>query len=149
MVNYNLNNKEVIVFDGVCALCNNFVIFVIKNDTKNLYKFVSLQNIEQNKLQDFDKLFNEKINSIVLIKKELILSKSDAVIEIFRKLSFPYNLSPILLLIPRAIRNWAYNIIAKKRFKIFGKIEYCSIVYSKKNKSILKEKILNSITDLK
>ena len=124
MVNNKLYNKELIVFDGVCALCNNFVIFVIKNDKKSLYKFVSLQSIEQNKLQDFDKLFDEKINSIVLIKKESILSKSDAVIEIFRKLSFPYNLSPILLLIPRALRNLVYNIIAKKRFKIFGKIEY-------------------------
>ena len=50
-----------------------------------------LQNIQQNKLRDFDKLFDEKINSILLIK-ESILSKSDAVIEIFSKLSFPYNL---------------------------------------------------------
>ena len=100
-------------------------------------------------MHDFDKLFDEKINSILLIKKESILSKSDAVIEIFSKLSFPYNLSPILLLIPRAIRNWVYNIIAKKRFDLFGKIEYCSIVHSKKNKLLLKEKILNSITDLK
>ena len=149
MVNNKLYNKKVIVFDGVCALCNNFVIFVIKNDKKNLYKFISLQNIQQNKLHDFDKLFDEKINSILLIKKESILSKSDAVIEIFSKLSFPYNLSPILLLIPRTIRNWLYNIIAKKRFKFFGKIEYCSIVHSKKNKLLLKEKILNSITDLK
>lgn len=149
MVNNKLYNKELIVFDGVCALCNNFVIFVIKNDKKSLYKFVSLQSIEQNKLQDFDKLFDEKINSIVLIKKESILSKSDAVIEIFRKLSFPYNLSPILLLIPRALRNLVYNIIAKKRFKIFGKIEYCSIVYAKKNKLMLKGKILDSISDLK
>ena len=149
MVINKLYNKEVIVFDGVCALCNNFVIFVIKNDKKNLYKFISLQNIQQNKLRDFDKLFDEKINSILLIKKESILSKSDAVIEIFSKLSFPYNLSPILLLIPKTIRNWLYNIIAKKRFKFFGKIEYCSIVHSKKNKLLLKEKILNSITDLK
>ena len=132
MVYNKLYNKKVIVFDGVCALCNNFVIFVIKNDKKNLYKFISLQNIQQNKLHDFDKLFDEKINSILLIKKESILSKSDAVIEIFSKLSFPYNLSPILLLIPRTIRNWVYNIIAKKRFKFFGKIEYCSIVHSKK-----------------
>ena len=149
MVNNKLYNKELIVFDGVCALCNNFVIFVIKNDKKSLYKFVSLQSIEQNKLQDFDKLFDEKINSIVLIKKESILSKSDAVIEIFRKLSFPYNLSPILLLIPRELRNLVYKIIAKKRFKIFGKIEYCSIVYAKKNKLMLKGKILDSISDLK
>ena len=122
---------------------------MVKNDKKNLYKFISLQNIQQNKLRDFDKLFDEKINSILLIKKESILSKSDAVIGIFSNLSFPYNLSPILLLIPRKIRNWAYNIVAKKRFKIFGKIEYCSIVHSKKNKLLLKEKILNSITDLK
>ena len=149
MVNNKLDNKELIVFDGVCALCNNFVIFVIKNDKKNLYKFISLQNIEQSKLHNFDKLFDEKINSILLIKKESILSKSDAVIEIFSKLSFPYNLSPIILLAPRVIRNWAYNIVAKKRFKIFGKIKYCSIIYSKKNKLLLKEKILDSISDLK
>ena len=106
MVYNKLYNKKVIVFDGVCALCNNFVIFVIKNDKKNLYKFISLQNIQQNKLHDFDKLFDEKINSILLIKKESILSKSDAVIEIFSKLSFKLqSVSDSFINPSRTIRN--------------------------------------------
>ena len=137
-----LSNKKVIVFDGVCTLCNKYVLFVANNDKKDVFRFISLQN--KKVLQELDRReFSRNNNeSILLIDKSNIKVASSAVLSICYDLRFPYNILYIGIIIPPFIRNVVYNYIAKYRYNIFGKVSHCSII--RKDKSIkLNKKLLD------
>lgn len=135
-----LSNKKVIVFDGVCALCNKFVLFITNHDRKDIFRFISLQN--KKTLLELDKRgFNpKKIESILLIDKSGVKTESSAVLSIFYHLRFPFNLFCILTVFPNFFRNHIYRYIAKNRYKNFGKVSYCSII--NENESVKIEKKL-------
>ncbi len=136
----HLKNKKIICFDGVCALCNNFILFVAKNDTKDCFRFISLQNP---KIKMFINSDDIKISSsIILISNRDIKIKSDAVLFILKELRFPISALIILNFIPIKIRNILYSIVAENRYHFFGKIDSCSILNRKKNKTILSNKII-------
>lgn len=134
----NLKNKKIIFFDGSCTLCNNYILFVAKRDRKNNFFFSSLQSkIADNLIKHYD-----RENSVILLTDNMIRTKSDAVIYILSKLNFPYNIAPILYIIPKYFRDILYTFIAKRRKIIFPAIEDCEIVNLQKNQTIMKGKIL-------
>ena len=121
-------NKKLILFDGVCNLCNSSVQYAIKHDKNNLFLFTALQsNIGQNIIEHYN-IDTSKIDSILLYTPEKgIHYKSTAALKVAWKLGFPINLLAIFLIVPNFIRNWVYDFIAKNRYKWYGKKEACII----------------------
>ncbi len=122
------NHKKLIVFDGVCNLCNGAVNYVIKHDKKNKFMFTALQsNAGQQLVNDFN-INTSKIDSILLYTpQKSITYKSTAVLKIAYQLGFPHNMMGVFFIIPPFIRNRIYDGIAKNRYRWFGKKETCMI----------------------
>jgi predicted DCC family thiol-disulfide oxidoreductase YuxK len=122
-------DKQLIVFDGVCNLCNNSVLFVIKHDKKNRFLFAPLQSDVGLALINEFNIDTEKTDSILLYSplKNLVTYRSSAALQIAKNLSFPFNLLVVFILIPTFIRDWVYIYIAKNRYRWFGKKDSCMI----------------------
>lgn len=122
-------NKQLILFDGVCNLCNSSVLFVIKRDKKNNFLFAPLQSDVGKTILDQFKVDTDKTDSILLYNPETntLDYKSSAAILVAKHLNLPYNLMSIFFIVPAFIRNWVYDYIAKNRYKWFGKKEACMI----------------------
>jgi predicted DCC family thiol-disulfide oxidoreductase YuxK len=120
-------DKSIILFDGVCNLCNSSVNFIIKNDKKQTFLFTSLQSdaAKEILLQFSSKKIDFK--SILLIKNGIIYDKSTAVMLIIKQLSNYYKFLYGLIIIPAFMRDFVYNFIAKHRYNWFGKEEACMI----------------------
>lgn len=121
-------NKKLVLFDGVCNLCNSSVQYVIEHDKKNLFMFTALQSETG---QSIIKKFNidtSKTDSILLYSPEKSIDyKSTAALKIATKLGFPQSLMGAFFIIPPFIRNWVYDYIAKNRYKWYGKKDACMI----------------------
>ncbi|MCM5662905.1 thiol-disulfide oxidoreductase DCC family protein [Galbibacter mesophilus] len=122
-------NKKIILFDGVCNLCNNSVQFVIKRDTKNVFQFASLQSDIGMKLLAERNIDPNETDSIVLIEPNIAYyTKSDAAIEIAKELGGGWQLLSVFdYILPKSIRDTIYDFIAKNRYKWFGKKEACPL----------------------
>ncbi len=120
-----LSNKNIILFDGECALCNRFVVFIIKQDKKQVFHFSSLQTeVGKSIAKEYDII---DVSSIVFVSEENAKTKSLAVLSIFSHLPFPYHLLNIFYLIPYFIRDELYDIVARNSFSIFEKNETCTL----------------------
>lgn len=120
-------DHPIILFDGICNLCNNAVQFVLKHDKKKLFRFASLQS-------DFGKsilikygLPTDNFNSFVLILNGKAYTKSTAALSVAKMLSGPIKLLYGFIVVPAFIRNGVYNVIANNRYKWFGKKESCML----------------------
>jgi predicted DCC family thiol-disulfide oxidoreductase YuxK len=121
-------NKKIILFDGVCNLCNNAVNFIIEHDKKDVFRFASLQSEIGKKLTSDRGINPELIDTIVLINPGVAYyQKSTAALEISKELSGGYSYLNYLSVIPEVIRDAIYNLIAKNRYKWFGKKDACII----------------------
>lgn len=118
---------KIILFDGVCNLCNGAVTFIIKRDRKNLFKFATLQSEIAEELLIAKLPDKELLDSIVLIENGKQYTKSSAALRIAKNLSGAYPLLYIFMVIPKFLRDWVYSIIAKNRYKWFGKKDACMI----------------------
>lgn len=121
-------NKKIILFDGVCNLCNGFVQFVIKRDVHDVFRYASLQSEMGQQLTAERKIDTNNIDSVVLIEPGVAYYiKSDAALQIGRHLKGYRTISKVLNLIPKGLRNIVYDLIAKYRYAWFGKKEHCMI----------------------
>lgn len=118
-------NDHIILFDGVCNLCNGAVNFIIKKDKKQLYRFASLQSdVGIHLLKQYD-LESNDLNSFVLIENNKAYLKSSAALHIAKNIGGFYSILYGFMVIPRFIRDFVYSIIAKNRYKWFGKTNAC------------------------
>ena len=115
----------IIFFDGICVLCNSFADFILKVDKKRVFKLSPLQGVMASKVLDFKN--TQELKSIILYTDSRIYYATDALIEIFRLLPYPYKLGRFLIFIPRPIRDYLYYQVAKYRYKIFGKKQKCRL----------------------
>ncbi|MCX2680143.1 thiol-disulfide oxidoreductase DCC family protein [Galbibacter sp. EGI 63066] len=124
-----LTNKKIILFDGVCNLCNNTVTFVIKRDKKDVFRFASLQSDIGQKMLSDRGIDPEVVDSIVLIEPGVAYyTKSAAAIEIAREIGgFWKVLNVFNHILPESFRNLIYDLIARNRYKWFGKKESCMV----------------------
>jgi len=126
---YIPKDRRLILFDGVCNLCNSSVRYIIKRDKNDRFMFAPLQgDIGQNMIDKFE-VDTSKLDSILLYnpEKDSLSYKSTAALKIAKHLSFPTNLMVVFFIIPPVIRNLVYDFIAKNRYKWFGKKESCMI----------------------
>lgn len=117
---------QVILFDGVCNLCNGTVDFLLKWDRKKQFRFAALQSETGQSLLLKYKI-PIKTDSVILIKSNTIYTESDAAIEIAGMLPFPWKLGVLFRVIPKKMRDKIYRWIAKNRYRWFGKRESCRI----------------------
>ena len=118
---------KIILFDGVCNLCNSSVNFIIDNDKRNIFKFASLQSETGSELMKKHNLTSKDIDSVILIDADRAYIKSDAALRIAAELGGIYKLISYLRFIPKFIRDFFYDIIAKNRYRWFGKKDSCRI----------------------
>ena len=121
------NFHKVILFDGVCNLCNDFVVYIIKRDKKNVFRFAALQSEAGEKLLSKFKIDRVKTDSIILVDGEQFYERSAAALHIAKYLSGGFPLLYAFIVIPRFIRDGIYDWIARNRYKWFGKKESCMI----------------------
>ncbi|MFC4210033.1 thiol-disulfide oxidoreductase DCC family protein [Pedobacter lithocola] len=122
-----MKTQPVIFFDGVCNLCNASVQFTIEHDKKNVFKFTALQGEYAKTILPKFNIDSTKLNSILLVDGERVYTKSSAALRVAKKLNGLLPLLYTFIIIPKFIRDWVYDIIAKNRYKWFGKQESCWI----------------------
>lgn len=130
-----MNHKQIILFDGVCNFCNYWVNFVLKRDHKNLFLFAALQSKAGQELLTKFNLSTTDFDTFILINGDTFQAKSDAAISIAVNLSGWPKVLFIGKIIPRFIRNCIYDLIAKNRYKIFGKRDSCRIPTKEEKKN--------------
>ncbi len=124
----DLYGKQLILFDGVCNLCNASVQFVIERDKKDLFRFASLQSELGRQFISDRNIDTSKIDSIILVESAMAYHvKSSAAIRIAKHLGAAWPLLQIFLILPAPIRNFFYDIIAKNRYRWFGRQDNCWI----------------------
>jgi predicted DCC family thiol-disulfide oxidoreductase YuxK len=117
----------VILFDGVCNMCNGFVKFVIKRDKSNVFQFASLQSkYGKGFLTQYN--FNTvEYDTVLLLDGETIYTRSDASLRILNTLGGIWKVSAAFRIIPGFIRNPIYDLLARNRYKLFGKRDSCMV----------------------
>lgn len=112
------DHEHILLFDGVCTLCNRLVQFITKRDKKAKIRFVSLQSESGQSLLRKLGLSTEVFDSVVYISGDRYFLKSSAILHMLNELEGIWKLSVAFIIIPKFIRDFVYNIIAKKRYKI-------------------------------
>ncbi|RNL54631.1 thiol-disulfide oxidoreductase DCC family protein [Pedobacter jejuensis] len=120
-----MKTHPVIFFDGICNLCNTSVQFAVKHDKKNIFKFTALQGEYAKTILPKFNIDSTKLNSILLVDGEKVYTKSSAALRVAKKLNGLLPLLYTFIIIPKFIRDWVYDIVAKNRYKWFGKQESC------------------------
>ncbi len=122
-----MKNQAAILFDGYCNLCSWSVQFVLKRDKDNIFKYIPLQSEEGKNI--VSRLYTKpvKTDSIILVIDGAALIKSDAVLEILKFTGGIWKILRIFKIFPRSVRNAMYDLVAKYRYKIFGKRKECFI----------------------
>lgn len=118
-------DETIVLFDGVCNLCNGFVRFIIPRDRKGRIRFASLQSETGQRLLREWGLPTDDVGSVIVIDNGELYTKSTAALKIARKLGGFWSSLYALILIPRFLRDPLYDWIARNRYKWFGKTEAC------------------------
>ncbi|TGN11661.1 thiol-disulfide oxidoreductase DCC family protein [Leptospira ilyithenensis] len=117
--------QNILLFDGVCNLCNNVVQFTIKRDRVGKFKFAALQSeAGQTLLKKFN-LPKEDFDSFVLVQGDKFYLRSTAGLHVLKELGGHWRIFYILILFPSFLRDFVYTLVAKSRYKIFGRTESC------------------------
>ncbi|MBE4910221.1 thiol-disulfide oxidoreductase DCC family protein [Bacillus luteolus] len=128
--------RRIILFDGECNFCDQSVQFIIKRDPKGDFKFASLQSETGKELLSKYNA-SKSIDSIILIEDGHCYYKSSAALRICKKLKGAWKLLYLFIILPRPLRDFFYDIIARNRYKWFGKNESCRIPSPEERKRFL------------
>ena len=121
-------NKKIILFDGICNLCNSAVTIVIKQDKKNTFLFAAIQSKKGKEIIDYLEIDIVKIDAIILYEPGVSYDvKSTAALKIMNDFGQFWQLTKLFWVFPKGLRNQVYDFIAKNRYKWFGKKESCMI----------------------
>jgi predicted DCC family thiol-disulfide oxidoreductase YuxK len=115
----------VIIFDGVCNLCNAAVRFIIRRDPQARFRFAALQSAPAQALLARVEVDAAAFDSVMLVEDGVVHSRSDAALRVARRLRFPWPLLYALVILPRPLRDSLYDFIARNRYRWFGKRETC------------------------
>lgn len=118
-------SHPILFFDGVCGLCNHFVNFLMSHDRHRRLRFATLQGEHAQKLVPAEK--RTDLDTVILFSQGDVYERSQAALMAIAALGGAYRAVKILLWIPRPIRDWAYDMVAKNRYQIFGKKDVCRL----------------------
>ena len=121
-----IRQRKIILFDGICNLCNGSVIFILKHEKDPIFQFASIQSEAGKQLLEWCCLSSNYSQAVVYIENGNVHLGSTAALRIGQKLIFPWSLlSSGGLVVPKFIRDWVYNQIAQHRYQWFGKKDIC------------------------
>lgn len=118
---------KVILFDGVCNLCNGSINWIIDHDKSNQFYFSALQSEYGKSAALKFTGMKDYMNTVILVEDEVPYFGSDAVLRILKHIGGVYSLGYIFIIIPRFIRNFFYNIVSRNRYRWFGKRDSCRV----------------------
>jgi predicted DCC family thiol-disulfide oxidoreductase YuxK len=130
-----LKHSQIIFIDGYCVLCNRLADFILKKDTNETIKLATLQGVTFKKVRS--QIHEPIVDSVIFMDGEVFYQKSDAILNIMRLLPYPYKLLTIFRLIPRWLRDYFYDLTAKKRANLFGRRDSCRLPSSNEAGRIL------------
>ena len=124
------SSNPIVLYDGVCGLCNRAVQFLLKRDRHDRLRFASLQSDFAAELLNRHGLDHKDLDTVYVVLNhgqadETLLAKSDAILFFARAIGGVWNIARLGKIIPRPIRNWLYDFIARHRYQVFGKYESC------------------------
>lgn len=120
-------SHPVVIFDGVCNLCNNTVDFLIRRDRKQLYRFTANQDTTGRALLEAQGVNPDDVSTIYLWENGRLYTRSTAVLRILRRLPFPWPLFYAGIVIPPFIRNGIYRWVARNRYRWYGRRNTCRV----------------------
>ncbi len=121
------SGRPVLLFDGVCNLCNASVLFVIRRDRRSHFRFASLQSEAGQALLERFHLPANEFETFVLVEDGRCFVRSTAALRVVRKLNGLWPFLYVLIVIPGPIRDLLYNFAARRRYRWFGKREACMV----------------------
>jgi predicted DCC family thiol-disulfide oxidoreductase YuxK len=123
----------IVLYDGVCGLCNRFVQFVLHRDPSGIFRFASLQSPLAARLLARHGRHTEALDTVYAVvdsdsPQERLLARSDAILFVLAQLGGLWRVAALVFkLVPRPLRDFAYNAVARRRYRIFGRSEACMI----------------------
>lgn len=127
-MNDEIRQQKIILFDGVCNLCNGSVIFILQKEREPVFRFASIQSEAGQVLLEWCGLPSDFNRAVVLIEQGNVYLGSTAALKVGQQLRFPWSFfASIGLIIPRFIRDWVYRQIARNRYWWFGKRDVCMV----------------------
>lgn len=115
----------VVLYDGVCKLCNGVVQFLIRHDPHGRLRLAPVQSQEGQALLKWAGLPLDEFHTVAVIVNERVYLRSDAFLYIMRRLPAPWPWMSVLRIFPRFVRDWAYDRIALNRYRLFGRYDHC------------------------
>ncbi|MFB1003059.1 MAG: DCC1-like thiol-disulfide oxidoreductase family protein [Bacteroidia bacterium] len=128
--------NNLVLFDGVCSLCNGSVDLIVRNENGNALKFASLQSDLGKEVIKKSGLENVP-DSILFYSEGTLYAESDAVLRVVKFLKMPYNWLVVFRVMPRMIRDGMYRLIARNRYRWFGKRDTCRVPTAQEREKIL------------
>ena len=119
--------SAIVLFDGVCNVCNGAVNFIIARDKEGYFNFAPLQSDVGDELQEEYGIDAKKTDSIVLVEDGKVFLHSTAALKIAKHLNGLWPVFYVLMVVPKPIRDWAYKLFAKYRYQLFGRQDACMI----------------------
>jgi predicted DCC family thiol-disulfide oxidoreductase YuxK len=120
-------NDRVILFDGVCTLCNFWSRFIIKYDKNHCFKLCSVQSVEGQKILAHFNFPIDRFETMLYVEGNQCYQKSDAFFNVCYVLGLPWSLPCVFRILPKGLRNWLYDRIALNRYTLFGKNDICRL----------------------
>ena len=119
--------NDVLIFDGVCNLCAHSVKFILRHESEPRLRFVPVQSVAGARMMREFGLSPEDTRTFVLVIDGKALVKSDAAVRVSRYLRGPWKLLGAVRVLPRPIRDWTYDLVARNRYRWFGRAESCMV----------------------
>jgi predicted DCC family thiol-disulfide oxidoreductase YuxK len=118
-------SHPILLFDGVCNLCNRSIQWVLLHDSQAVFRFASLQSEAGQALLRTHNLDPVRMDSVVLVAEGKAFVRSDAALEALRRLGFPWSVAVVFKVLPRGLRDVVYDWVARNRYRWFGRQESC------------------------
>ena len=122
-----MDNRHIVIFDGVCNVCNSAVKFVIKRDPAGVFAFTPMQSDLARQLLEGYPIDTVNIETVALLKNGQVFTYSDAWLEITKDLAGLWSLLRVFSIVPAPIRDYLYRLFARNRYRLFGRTEECMV----------------------
>ncbi len=121
------SDNPVVLYDGVCNLCNGAVRFIIARDREGVFRFAALQSEVGRALANECGLDRDKLDTVALVDEGSCFIRSDAAIRIASRLPGMWPALRVLRVVPRPLRDWGYDLVARNRYRLFGREDACQL----------------------
>lgn len=123
-----MSTKNIILFDGICNLCNGLVDFILKRDKKGRFRLIPIQSEKGQSILNDLNIEDSALKTVFYLRKDKLLTESTAVLYILKDLKGAWQLLFSFIIFPPFIRDSIYRIVSKHRYKWFGKRDTCRII---------------------